>query len=451
MTIHTLFLLTMMTFPTTGMSLRHIIKTTDFNQQALSGQAMLTVNKPGFYQLGSDIVVQPVNTNVTIIRIATSNVVLDLDNHAISQAPGSFATVNGIEVTDASANVTVRDGMMSDINGTGILVQNQATNVRIADISINSCSYQGISIDSATNVVLSNINVTHCDGSHEDATNGALGIAITNTSIASLNHIVCAANSNQAGDSTGILIDNSDECTLSKVISAGHTGSNAYGFKITGSSTACSLLSCKAINNTATSSLCVGFYMSSAINTDVINCIARSHNTRGSSHVCYGFYSVNGHANKFENCQASSNYAQIVCAGIGITGREQFTRIINSTSEVNSSDVDAYGIMIGTDGNDMQPAHCTVSGNQVYNNAGQRKQYGIRDFSPITTSLYKENSAYGHGRINPGPGNLVLTDAMNYMISFSPSAASNLMFTEEKSEEVNRLQKQDSRENISIY
>lgn len=460
-------------------TIRRTIKLSSLNQSAPSNGAMYTITSSGLYHVADDLLVAPINAEVSVIAIAASNVVIFFDNHVMSQSASSTNRITGISLAPGVANVALISGIVSDIKGTGIAIPASTINITLDNMLVDKCTLLGINITGAKNVTLENTTVTRCDGSDETAVDGAVGIKIIDSTHVVCNQVTSNAHVSTISPSIGILINHSKECWFNDTISSDNQGTAAYGFALTSTSTSCHFNRCTAANNTSSVDVCAGFFCSYSHANEFNNCMApcqiaasnncygflfdhatttlargcvtRSNKAEGNDDHCYGFCSQNGTANTFEECSAIGNQASHCAVGIGLLFNERNTVIRSCTSTANTAGEHAYGILLGAENAIDLPERCTIDGNTISGNTGSVKQYGIRDFRLPSSCYYTQNIAYGHGSIKPSSKNLSDTNKMNYMINLSDAGQSNRIFKEGSSEEIGKLQRQVDLANISIY
>lgn len=303
---------------------RDTIKQQDLNQQALPGNALYTITRSGRYQLGSDLTAAPSYNNCSVIRIAASNVILDCCALPITQDPSSGQTIIAIEIASQAANIQIHNAMITDIKGTGITINPAAANICIKESTVDKCTHTGIVINQANTVSIERARITRCDGSHENAINGAIGIDIICSTNIKLDDVACIANNNTAGDSTGIRISTSTSCLITDSTASNNTGANAYGFSLTTSCVSCQIVNCMAVNNTSTNGDAIGFRTHSCEDIKIVACQAESNNSLGGRAI--GFIFENSGGSLINSSDAQSNkssgnhaYGYLISQSDGIT------------------------------------------------------------------------------------------------------------------------------------
>lgn len=246
----------------------------------------LTINTPGFVTLGEDISYGPTTINDTIIQINASNVILDFDRHRIFQTPGNLvAGLNGVKVAPGSANVTIRNGQIQNITGTGISVGLGCFTIIVDTITTFSANIRGFEFIGSTLFPINSLSLLTCNatacclgltgdygmflqnctgiqlincnsGGNGAITHNVSAVRIDNCSLAALTNVACANNVGLTSvrgfdfsTISGFLITN---CYVANPITVAPGGSN-IGFEMQASTTCNNLLfeSC-IVGNTQT-------------------------------------------------------------------------------------------------------------------------------------------------------------------------------------------------------
>lgn len=120
----------------------------------------LTITEPGVYALGSDVTFSPGVTD-TIISIESSDVVFDLDGHAIIQTDAT-AGVDGIRIAPGLERITIRNGSIRNTTGRGIFIDTttQVEKIAINDLLFDTCQSSGITISGTS--TLSDCTIERC-------------------------------------------------------------------------------------------------------------------------------------------------------------------------------------------------------------------------------------------------------------------------------------------------
>lgn len=108
----------------------------------------LLIDLSGAYGVGQHIVVTP-SGNDSIIKIDANDVVLDLENYIIEQSGGS-GTLNGIEIASGRSNITILNGIIRNVSGSGIFINQNCSNITVDNIQILGAAI-GFNLSSSAN------------------------------------------------------------------------------------------------------------------------------------------------------------------------------------------------------------------------------------------------------------------------------------------------------------
>lgn len=379
------------------------------NQAAASGGSMFEIEQAGEYALLDNIVMSPINTNVSGIKISASNTTLDLAGCTITQDNTTTGLV-AIDVAANLSNVTIKNGAINTIYGTGVRTNNNCSTLKINDIIIINCSAMGIYLISVNQATLTDITTVNCNGS---STSDAIGLGMLTSKNVYTLYSQFNNNRNSTGrPGQGVYLYGCTNCTFESCEASTNYGSVAYGFRIDNISSNCKLLNCCAETNEASTNS-YGFYINGKYNV-LKNCISNNQITSGTSYS-YGFYTTGGQGNQFLICSAYGNTggtgSSIGGVGFGINGK--YSSIKQCTSNANFGNTGASGNGIGIlifSGSQ----NCSFDQNQLISNKGPTNGYGILDLNTLSTNLFTRNFAYGNG--NSGG-----TTFNNYVVNPAPS------------------------------
>ncbi len=447
----------------------------DINNKIPAYGVMKTLSTPGRYYLTESILMSPINSNVTCLKITSSNVVLDLRGHSITGTTMQGAGMCAIEVESMLSNVTICNGTINAINGNAIKTGISCNNVTIRDMVVNNCTDVGINF-SCTDSIIERVKIFSCNnflissaaglylnGAHRvkirdcqfdnnwSFANHSYGIYIGLSSYVEL--LRCSSNQNAGGsglvayNAYGFYASSSNNLTFKDCESFGTATSTgtAYGFCLEYCNSAL-LESCVANRNSASGAPVYGFRIDNSNRCLLKDCRAFD-NT--SNHHAYGFMAYQSYYNSFENCQAigqsstsflmsttvagfaslgsrgnvfkgcvaSGNVAASIAGaravGFYFSEAEKYSHIIGSyVYSNNGASGTAYGIFL--DGAQWS----TVKNNQIYANIGDTNGYGIRDSSISSINMFVQNFAYGNGSSD---GTIV----NNYDVKPSPADTAN--------------------------
>ncbi len=419
---------------------------------ATSG-TVVTLDKPGRYLVESDLEFAPANNSVIGIQITSSNVTLDLNDCTLYQT-GSGTSFTVIKIATGLSNITVRNGKINSITGTGTHADTNCSNVRLREMSINGCSTQGMLLSTCDNCLIMDIQITNCNTT---STNDPIGLELAScTSITAIDSIF-NNNTNTSGSGTayGVKMTGCKNCNFQNCQANGNQGDIAYGFSLTSSCESCTLRHCLANNNVAdggtTNDDCVGYYLNASKSCHLYNCDANSNTSTSSA---FGFKTINSNVCKFKACEAAYNSTtatttgpygawgfcsshtgsasnvwvdcrangnqgstdagatDTLAVGIEIGGTEKYSNIANCVSSRNNGHTGTgYGIRING------ATLCEVKANRVVVNIGDSSDpnggFRIKDTSADTTNLYTSNFAFGNGKADNSVVN-------NYDVAVAP-------------------------------
>lgn len=432
-----------------------------------------TITNPGTYTLVQDIGYQGRN-NATghgqscAIFINSNDVVLDLSGFTLYNNSGASLTSlqSGIVVQKGKHNISIKNGNISGFQDTGIFVIRECNNIRIKDITISNCAKNGIFLAGANNTtttdafqisncVIDNVLVSQTTGVTN--ANDAVGLKIFhcyNILVTdSLFGYASAGNLATPKDSYGALIVSGTAINFVNCKANGNYGNNAFGFKLSGTttsaiSTGCNFVNCTANGNDAivpnsnadsTKGVCYafsgstvkactwdnctangneatqtahGFFYSGAQFCETTNCTAL--NNRGGNsglnklHGARGFYSIAGNSNIWSHCVANgqqvSSQARSITMAIGIElDQEDGSVLRNCTASNNgNNDVVQWGVGIHLrDTNSNNPCtNCFVENCKVLNNKSNTNAQGagILDEDTSSSTLITNCFAFNNGK-----------------------------------------------------
>jgi hypothetical protein len=121
----------------------------------------LTIDQPGVFVLGNDISATPVAPD-SLVLITTSSVVFDLGEFAINQL-GTQASVDGIVISSGLTNITVRNGVASNVTGSGIRVGSSCSLIKIQGVTFFGCATSGAQFEGvATTGIIRECQLKKC-------------------------------------------------------------------------------------------------------------------------------------------------------------------------------------------------------------------------------------------------------------------------------------------------
>lgn len=286
------------------------------NNTAASG-TMKIISEQGRYYLREDMHISPANTDVTCLKITSSNVIVDLRGYTIMGNTTTGAGMIGIEVASNLSNIQIVNGTISAMNGTGIKVNTGCNDVQLHNIKIDNCTLVGITMNTCTDIHLYKLIVTRCDGSHASASDGAVGLRLATCKRVRISGSHFDGNWNAStGDAMGVYVSNSTHCEFvdcSALSNKAGTdpGDAAYGFRIASSSSGAVFKGCVSGHNTSQDGPAYG-YSIDASNSVMMECCSAHSNTAAGTDAgtddSYGFsFSENAGSAYLKNCFSNNN------------------------------------------------------------------------------------------------------------------------------------------------
>lgn len=423
-------------------------------QFKISGQAGLTgtyiISTPGAYTLSDTI---PVTTAVgQAISIQSSNVIVDLAGQTITFTPGGSA-INGITIAANLSNIIIRNGIISNMNGNGILINSGCSNIRLKDLVISNCTLSGVTFAGTsgaltTNCSIKNCTIQQCNTSTANAyglklsfcdffiamscsffSNQATGAAFNSYgmyAISSKNGVfdACQSRSNTATTrASGFYLDAGCSHFLFKNCVAKTNSSTGTGATSIGNGfydTGCSnnrFEQCTSANNSG-AALGAGFYTQNCSYNYWLECTAHNNTNTGITGTVggYGFLANTAtcRGNIFDTCTALGNTGSTDTASFGCgfsIDASLGCTIKNCFSQMNSG-ISGTGIGIEIKAGAVR---CCIQNNTVITNTSSLvgKAYGIWDVSNPSTTLIMSNFAFGNRDETATPTN------QNYVTSYA--------------------------------
>ena len=395
----------------------------------------LAITAPGVYSLSANIISNPVVGSNNIIQITSSDVVLDLKDFTISQA-NNLAKFNGIEIAPNVSNVTIKNGTIKTLTGTGINVGTGCSKINIRNLTIDSCFLMAINmgtfeltdqiIDSnIENVIILNSanaakvtdyagyppifmsNCLRCTVRESYISNCGLVSAVQNNNtfacvyLASCNNCTVDSVKMQNNSVFGAVnLNSSTGCLVKNCDFSGANGnlSSTGGFIISGGGTGNLIDNCVAQNNIAYSAH--GFFKIEQSNLNSItNCSIIGNKSNSSTNYFVAYVSNNC---LFKNCVASDNTTTGIGRGFWAfsIARTSFIDCVSANNTGTSSFQEVGGMLFA------YASYCELANCQFYNNSGSTDalSYGLKVFGG-SNNLYKDVSAYANGPVNPIPAN----------------------------------------------
>lgn len=337
--------------------------------------ASTVLNQPGVFYYGGNVEADPIISNDAIIQISANDVVVDLGEHSLLQNSDNTQTgLCGIIVAPNVQNVVIKNGIIENLSGVGIII-GEGAQVTIEDLVINNCALGGIQFNgSASNPIdqsfIRNCRISNC--CQLPASQSALSLAYcTNIHIDN-----CYFNNN--GQTTNNLdvinLTSCSQCELNTCLINGNAGSLLNGIHLINSSL--NLFdNCQITNNYAQSNAFIGF-ASDASNYGHIfkNCLVQGNGSDGGE--VSGFSAHSNSACTFENCRVSTNQATAVSSIIyGFKIYNSQSIHLNKCFALNNSNTGPNGNSYGILWHNNSQSYLTDS--VAENNSAVNQGYGM--------------------------------------------------------------------------
>lgn len=367
---------------------------------------LMTISEAGSYELGANLSFNATTPTDSIILINSNNVVLDLKDHILVQTNPATAMLAGIAVAPNLTNVKIQNGMITGVNGAGVLVQSGDQVVSLNNITTASCAI-GVNIQNSSYVNLNNImtflstttsismsssNFVNLDQIISFSSFAGDGIAISQSNNCNVRNSLVSNCSGQcisaingcsflflenlvsiSGVTGGINISQGNNCTLnnSAIINCGTGGSTAFNVS---ASQEVNATNCKFLrngnNNSAFSvinlGVMVGLFRDLTISTSMNNTLTGIA-LNGSSQLV------------FENCNVINSFASTF-NGFNLSTNATFSCLFDNCSVTNCSTTGTFqGFVVNANTNNIFN-ECSLMNNQA--------QTGIVGFNITSPSSF---------------------------------------------------------------
>ncbi len=282
-----------------------------------------TISTSGQYVYGEDVNFNPTTVNDSVILITTSSVLLDLNNHIITQG-NLIAGATAITVADNLTNITIKNGTLASFTGTGIIVQSGCSEITIENILTVSCDARAIAfVGTTTNKTINSsiqdvIAFNCCRGPISDAAiflGNSNNITLINARIEN-----CGISSHNF---SAVKLNICDSCRFDTIFTTSNIGQTlTRQFDLT-TLTNSFFSNCMADNNmvVVTNGSCNDWeFVNSNTNNFFVNCYSTANTATVAGGTSIGFLLNAGNDNNtLSNCRVSSNNANSTCAGFSLT------------------------------------------------------------------------------------------------------------------------------------
>jgi len=404
----------------------------------IGGQTFI-IDQPGDYYLASNLLFKTQQNESIIILIKTDNVTLNLNNKTIS-TENHYHDTKAIQIDSSLSNIIIQNGTINKINGQGIFIDKNCSNLAIRNILISHSCCSGLSMKNAQDCIVDNIYISQCI--NHQAERQPIGISLLNCTNCTINRSFFNSFTNLLGNSYGILLENCQGCDIFNCKVSSLEGKSVYGIYLKNTS-ACLLKNNKSILNKATEGSSCGYCFTESRNNTIYKCEAQTNNSKTGN--VYGFYFDNVTSHRIESCISRDNYtsnqsytygflanqsiglgfikcnafanlSDNIAVGFGIENNTRGTSIHRCIAISNNGKNEAYGVKLGSEKSHV--SQNVVMECQIISNIGYCKQYGIKDFDSNSSTCLLHNMVIGHGQIFTGSPELIDNGKMNYMVRY---------------------------------
>ncbi len=406
---------------------------------------MYEITSSGSYYIANDLTVKgTIATSPTFIKISASNVSLNLNSQNIIFDTASAQTdCIAIEVAASLSNVSIFNGTITGIKGTGIKIGSGCSFVEVKDMLIQKCDNVGMTFDTANNVNIENVTITGCSG---ESTTTSIATAAkfatcTNVSIkkSNFNNNISTLTPSTTDpatdleDTISLYITNSTGITIEDCNANSNKGGTCYGLRLTGSK-GCAILNCNFIGNEGQQGIAYGCSLESCQSTRIEGCTSQYNTSAQSDAVgfnisgstgltfrkaianynftptaginTYGFKLASSNSNQFIDSEAIANLSTKLCYGFHLSSASNDNKFQSCSAQYNTSSgvvtaggSSSYGFYL-TAGQANSIDKCIVNGNGNFNSASPISSIGCgiafnvgETRSMITNSEIFDNSS----------------------------------------------------------
>ncbi len=245
------------------------------------GQSAMNITQPGNYAIGQEIQFNASAADDTLIIIDSDNVNLDLSGHTIAQS-NTVDGVHGIIINSGHNNITVKNGVIYHVTGSGVVVNDNCENIMFQDLVINSCGNGAtmMNMNGTTNgirnVLIERciitdcisrliVRISNCSGIYFGSCNlnnntsplALIGISLSNVTNGVFDSIIIA-NNNSPSNFTGVNAASSSQEWKNCYVLGNSTATTLNGIVMIGNS---NVHDCYVVGNTAPASSLTGLLM----------------------------------------------------------------------------------------------------------------------------------------------------------------------------------------------
>lgn len=426
----------------------------------------ITLDTLATYQVISSLRIIEVNNNQPLIHITHSGVTLDLNGQLIEGLKTKSGNI-GIKIDSGLSDIAILNGTIKNCSGKGLEINNGCFNIKLDNVTFQSVLSPAMSIDNGGSITLNNVSIETIYPITNPAdyilgTYDTIGLYLYETAHTvkhsyrikdmRISHLLVGSNAKNcvglfANGIQNLFIDYANitdftgtafvigvyakEVKVSKITHLTIEGMYATGDLAPSigikydSCEDCSLKDALIFGNKSEHSS-IGIEWDETANL-IIEQTRVSQNY--GKDISYGIKGNAGSHNLLSKVSIIGNRSQFtvldegLVVGIGISGFEEVSQIIDSDISLQAGLGRCFGIVLSLDYQigDEVPFGILIDNNKIYNNIAYKKCYGYRDFSPYNPDLYSgtsvltNNVAHGQGPVfKKGCSNVTLLKYMNY-------------------------------------
>ena len=354
------------------------------------------ISTPGLYAFGSDVTYTSNVSNQPIIDITCDHVTLDLSGHLVNQDPTSSATgLIGILIRPGLSDIIVKNGTVGPLDGTGIVVQEDCTEITLEDLTVSDCTEGGISLIGTSEKPISDVtvksNAVMSCGSNKST--NAIGLSATYVNALTIEASSFNRQNNGAQASIGLFLSQCQSAGITSCSCNNNSGLLQGKGVWLDQCTNCRLNECTIIQNGSTENdtSAIGYGLHTTNSTNIL-CIGST---------IAGAFSLGGSAAGIRADECSNigilnsicveNIGNTVAAGYLLDSSDG-SAILNSIAEgTQALSGSAYGIYLN------RSPECSIRGNTILKCSGARESFGIADTAQPSISVIIDNYAFNCG------------------------------------------------------
>ncbi len=294
----------------------------------------LNITQAGLYTLGDDITSLPTGAD-NIINITVSDVLLDLNNNFISQG-NATANVNGIVVNSSLSNITIKNGTVRNVTGTGILINQLCSRIKIDSINFVNCT-QGLSLSGSVGNVIVDTFINNCGFFACNSPGGGTIISLTQCSRLKVYNCVIA-DALTAAVTIPLSLANVTVSDFNNITIQGNSVTTFFGInELNGIDNSFNNI---IVRNNSGSAGLSGIRVIGATGDLFTNCLVTLNTTNGD---LFGFNISGVQSSIFQANRVTANTGNNSCTGFNVINTSNTISIVDCIANANVS----AGTMIG--------------------------------------------------------------------------------------------------------